>query len=112
MKEDALHDLILTNKQELVRNVTDRESCGCCNQQMVEFRIPREGSKAKSRTITLQNRLTCSDIFLEDYHGIRPWREEQCRRPGCFSRTASSKLKNGPSQQAGNPVNVAGVLHG
>lgn len=112
MKDDAPHNLILTNKQELLRNVTGRENFGCRNQQMLKFRIPRGGSKAKNRIATLQSRLTCLGIFLEEYHGIQPWREKGSRRPVCFSRITSSKFKNGPSQWTGNQVNVAGSLHG
>ena len=45
--------------------------------------------------------MACAGICLEDLHGIQSWREAWSRRGSGFSRTASSDLKNGPSQQSG-----------
>ena len=48
MKGDALLDLLLTNKEEWVMDVKVRGSFGCSDHEMIEFRILKEGNKAKS----------------------------------------------------------------
>ena len=49
MREDALLDLMLTNKEELVWNVKFGGSLDCTDYEVVKFRILREGNKANSR---------------------------------------------------------------
>lgn len=49
MREDALLDLILTNKEELIGNVKFGGSLDCSDYKVVKFRILREGSKENSR---------------------------------------------------------------
>lgn len=43
---------------------------------------------------------TPSETCLEKSYGRQPWREEESRRAGWFSRITSSMLKNDPSPQA------------
>lgn len=47
--KDALLDLVLTSKEELVGNVKVGGSLGCNGYEVVKLRILREGSKANSR---------------------------------------------------------------
>ena len=49
----ALLDLILTNTEELLGNVRVRDSLGCSDHEMVEFRILKGQNRAKSKTITM-----------------------------------------------------------
>ncbi|KAK4816389.1 hypothetical protein QYF61_016706 [Mycteria americana] len=49
----ALLDLLLTHKEGLVGNVKAKGSLGCHYHEMVEFRILRGRSRAKSRVTTL-----------------------------------------------------------
>ena len=53
MREIVLLDLILTNKEELVRNVKFNGSHGCSYHEKEELKILREKNKAKSRITTL-----------------------------------------------------------
>lgn len=50
----VLLDLILSNKEELVRDVKIRDKFGCRDHEIVEIRILRGWNKAKSRTTTLE----------------------------------------------------------
>lgn len=50
-------DLLLTNKEKLVRDVKTNGSLGCSSRELLEFKILREASKMKSRiTATLDLR--------------------------------------------------------
>lgn len=48
-KRGSLLDLLLTNKEKLVRDVKANGSLGCSNRELVEFKILREASKMNSR---------------------------------------------------------------
>lgn len=48
-------DLMPITMEELVRNVKDEGSLGCREHDMVEFRVLREGSRAKSRITNLDS---------------------------------------------------------
>ena len=82
----TLLDLILTNKKELLRAVMVRgSSLSCSEYEVVEVRILKGGSKAKSKITTLTFRRTDLGLFrmcLEGYCGIWSWREEGTRRAG------------------------------
>ena len=49
-----LLDIIMTNMEELVRDMKVGSSLCCGDYEMVEFKIPRGGSKAKGRITGLQ----------------------------------------------------------
>ena len=55
-RKGALLDLVLTNKEGLVEDVKVGGRLGCSDQEMVEFRILRGGSRAISRIKTLDLR--------------------------------------------------------
>lgn len=55
-RKDGLLDLLLVNKGELVGNVKLRGSLGRSDRELVEFRLLRGGTRAKSRTTTLHFR--------------------------------------------------------
>lgn len=67
-----LLDLILTNKEGLVKEVKAGGSLGCSDHEMVEFEILSGGSKAKSRIATLDFRRANFDL-LWDLLGAIPW---------------------------------------
>jgi len=65
---------------------------------MVELRMQRGGSRAKSNTwLSGGKTSSTSETFLEASHGFWPWREEESRRSTCYSRISSFKLKEFPS---------------
>lgn len=72
-------DLIVTNKEELPRDVQVRDSCGCSDQEMVEFRILKGGSRAKSRTTALDFERGYFQVF-RDLLGIISWDMGQERK--------------------------------
>lgn len=53
MKEDAFLDVLLTNKEELFRDVKVNCSLGSSGHEMVEFKILQGGSGAESRITRL-----------------------------------------------------------
>lgn len=52
-RRGALLDLVLTNRDGLVGNMKVEGSLGCSDHEMLEFKILRGQSRAKSRTATL-----------------------------------------------------------
>lgn len=66
---DSLLNLMLTNEEQLSRDVKMRSSVGCSDHEIVELRILRGGHKTKSRIMTLDVRtqtLTSLEICLEE----------------------------------------------
>jgi len=64
-REGALLDLILTKKEGLVGDMKLRDSIGCSDQEMMEFRTPRGKSKTNSRITTLDFRRADFDLFRD-----------------------------------------------
>lgn len=62
-------DFIITNKGELVGNVKVRNTLGCSDYQIVEFRILREGNKANGR-ITIAGTRRADFGLFRDLLGI------------------------------------------
>lgn len=56
MRADALLNLILANKEELVRDVEAGGGLGCSGHEMMESRILRVQNRAKSKITTLDFR--------------------------------------------------------
>ncbi|PKU46825.1 rna-directed dna polymerase from mobile element jockey-like [Limosa lapponica baueri] len=56
MRKGVMLDLVLTNKEGLVENVTLKGSLGCTDHEMVEFKILRAASRVCSKLITLDFR--------------------------------------------------------
>jgi len=71
-RKGALLDLVLTNKEGLLKDVKFGGRLGCSDHEMVEFRIQRGGSKAISRIKTLDLRRANFGLFKELLGGI-PW---------------------------------------
>jgi len=71
-RKGALLDLVLTNKEGLVEDAKVGGRLGCSDHEMVEFRILRGGSRAKSRIKTLDLRRANFALFKELLGGI-PW---------------------------------------
>uniref|UniRef100_A0A493TN05 SGNH hydrolase-type esterase domain-containing protein n=1 Tax=Anas platyrhynchos platyrhynchos TaxID=8840 RepID=A0A493TN05_ANAPP len=68
-----LLDLVLTNRDGLVRDVKVGGSLGCSDHEMVEFQMELgKGSKAKSRIATLDFRRANFDLF-QDLLGSISW---------------------------------------
>lgn len=61
-----------TNKEELVGDIKVGGSLGCCDHRIVEFRILKDGRKAKSRTTILDFRRADFNLF-RDLLGRFPW---------------------------------------
>ena len=61
----VLLDLILTNKEGLVKEVKVEGSLGCSDHEMVEFKILSGRSKARSRIATLDFRRANFDLFRD-----------------------------------------------
>ena len=80
----ALLDLILTNKEGLVKEVKVGGSLGCSDHEMVEFEILSGGSKAKSRNATLDFRRANVDL-LHDLLGAIPWARVLVGKGACES---------------------------
>ena len=69
-RRGVLLDLVLTNRDGLVRDVKVGGSLGCSNHEMVEFKMELGGrSKAKSRIATLDFQRANFDLF-RDLHGL------------------------------------------
>ncbi|GAB0186934.1 hypothetical protein GRJ2_001158700 [Grus japonensis] len=71
-RRGATLDLILTNKEGLVRNVKLRGNLGCSDHEMVEFRILRAVRRALSKLPTLDFRRADFGLF-RDLLGRVPW---------------------------------------
>jgi len=74
-RKGALLDLVITNKEGLVKDVKVGGRLGCSDHEivfMVEFRILCEGSRAISRIKTLDLRRADFALFKELLGGI-PW---------------------------------------
>lgn len=67
-----LLDLVLTNKEGLVKDVKAKGSLGCSSHEMVEFKILCGKSKAIIRIATLDFRRAILDLFKDLLVGI-PW---------------------------------------
>ncbi|GAB0189068.1 mitochondrial enolase superfamily member 1 [Grus japonensis] len=76
MRRGAILDLVLTNKEGLVRNVKLKGSLGCSDHEMVEFRILRAARRARSKLTTLDFRRTDFGLF-RDLLGRVPWDKAQ-----------------------------------
>ena len=70
MKGLVLLDLILANKEELVREVKIGVTLGCSHHEMVEFRVLRVWNKAKRRTTILDLKRAESGLFRSLFAGI------------------------------------------
>ncbi|KAJ7409794.1 hypothetical protein BTVI_55579 [Pitangus sulphuratus] len=72
MRRGAIMDLVLTNKQGLVGNVKLKDSLGCSDHEMVEFKILRTARRVHSKITTLD--LRRADFgFFRDLLGKVPW---------------------------------------
>ena len=61
----VLLNLILTNKEGLVRNRKVKGSLECSNHKIMEFRNLREGNQAERRITTLDFRKADFDLFRD-----------------------------------------------
>lgn len=78
MRRGALLDFF-TDKEELVGKAKVGGSLGCSDHEMMQFRILKGGSRAKSMIPSLDFRrgdLGSSRICLEESHERLPWRKE------------------------------------
>lgn len=64
-RSGALLDLLLTNKEDLLRDVTVNGSSGCSDHKITEFEILRGMRKTSSRIKTLDFRRADFDLFKE-----------------------------------------------
>ena len=64
-RTDVLLDLILTRNEGLVGNVKFKDSLGCSDHEVVEFRILRAGRRVKSKLTTLDFRIVDFDSFKD-----------------------------------------------
>ena len=62
-RQGVLLDLVLTNRNGLVRDVKAGGSLGCSDHEMLEFKILSGRSKAKSKTVTLDFWRDNLDVF-------------------------------------------------
>lgn len=79
-------DLILTKKDSLIGNGKVKGNLSCSDHKMVELRILRAERRVKSNITTgwtsgVQT-LISSEICMEEYYGIRPWRGEGPKKTG------------------------------
>jgi len=65
MGAGTLLDLMLSSKEELVRDMKVRDQLGCSSHQVVEFRILRGGNNAKSRITTLDLGRADFDLYWQ-----------------------------------------------
>lgn len=112
MRGDALLNLILANKEELVREVEAGGGLGCSGHEMMESRILRVESRAKSKITTLDfRRADFMDLLRRT-----PWHTASERRGVQESllifKDACSRLRNILSQWAGNQATKAQGLCG
>lgn len=83
-------NLMLTNGEQLFRDVKMRSSVGCSDHEIVELRILRGGHKTKGRIMTLDVRrqtLTSSESCLEE-----SYQEEFCLWQGYWDFPASHSV--------------------
>lgn len=83
MRRGVLLDLTsFTDKEELIGKSKVGGSLGCTDHEMVQFRILKEGSRAKSRILWSSGEETWAscDICLEESLERLPWRKEDLRR--------------------------------
>jgi len=71
-RRGAMLDLVLTNKEGLVRNVKLKGTLGCSGHKMVELRILRATRRAHSKLTTLDFGRADFGI-LRDLPGRVPW---------------------------------------
>jgi len=71
-RRGVLLDLVLTKEEGLDGNVRVRESLGCSDRDMVEFRILQGRSRAESRIVTLDFR-RADFVLFGDLLGRIPW---------------------------------------
>lgn len=67
-----LLDLVLTNQEGLVEDMNICGSCGCSDHQTLELRILHGGSKAVSRTRSLNFQAADLGLLKDLLRGI-PW---------------------------------------
>ncbi|XP_048787424.1 uncharacterized protein LOC125686903 [Lagopus muta] len=91
MRRGVLLDLILTNREGLVREVKVRGSLGCSDHEMVEFKILSGRSKAKSRIAILDFRRANFDLF-RDLLGAVSWARVLEGKGACESWSAFKQL--------------------
>lgn len=112
----ALLDLLLTNKEKLVRNMIDGVSYGYNGHEMAKFSILGGTWKVSRRLKTRNFRRTDFRLFREMVGRIpreaalkgkgcpegqrMPWRAKGLRRTICSSQATSLKHKSGPFQCA------------
>lgn len=72
MRRVAILDLIVTNKEGLVRNVKLKGSLGCSDHEMVWFRIVRAARREYSKLATLDFGRADFGLF-SDLLGRVPW---------------------------------------
>ncbi|GAB0175611.1 nucleoside diphosphate kinase 6 [Grus japonensis] len=65
MRRGATLDLVLTNKERLVKNMNLKGSLGCNDHEMVEFKILRVVRKAHSKLATLDFRRADFGLFRD-----------------------------------------------
>lgn len=97
-----------------VEDVKVEISLGCSGREIVEFRILRGVSRAKSKITTLHQESGLwpyGKTVHADSHGIRPWMEKGPKKALWYSRIMSSEVKNSPLQQAGSQAKVSGWFH-
>lgn len=77
MQNGVLLNLMLMNKEGLVRGVKFGDSLGYSDYEIVEFGILHEGSRTASKIATLdfwRVNFSFLGIFLEESHGDQPCR--------------------------------------
>lgn len=72
MREGTLLDLLITNKKALVGDGKVRGILCCSAHNVMEFRILREGNRAKSRITALDFRTADFGLY-RDLLGRMPW---------------------------------------
>ncbi|GAB0203429.1 hypothetical protein GRJ2_002808500 [Grus japonensis] len=72
MRRGAMLDLALTNKEGLVGNVKLKDSLGCSDHEMVEFKILRAARRVHSKLTTLDFKRADFGLF-RDLLGRIPW---------------------------------------
>ena len=111
----VLLDLVLSNRDGLVRNVKVGGTLGFSNHEMLEFKILCGRNKAKSRIAPLDFQKANFDLFrayLEISHGLECLKVRKPRKAGQHLNSTSSKLKISASLRLGNQEREAGDLCG
>ena len=62
MRKHAILDLVLTNQEGLVNNVKLKDSLGCSDHKMLEFKILRVSKSVCSKLVTLDFRRAGPDL--------------------------------------------------